>query len=119
MQFSVNENNLREAEERIRRQAVRQNEMQAQMKICLQELKKLAPLGAECVLLLSVIKRMQEETFQQEQIANALSDVMNIYRISEERTVENGWNSASRYRNREVTRIEIPVYNSGVIKKHS
>ena len=117
MQFLVRENDINGAEEKLRRQAGRQHELQTEMQSCLQELKKLAPMETECVLLISVIERMQEETHMQENMANALSAIMDLYRNSENRAVENIYNCEARRRMWDVGQIEIPVYNTGVIKR--
>ena len=117
MQFMIRENEIKGAEEKLRYQAGQQREFQTEMQTCLLELKKLAPLETECALLLSVMKRMQGETFQQEQMADVLSTVMDLYRKCENQAVESAYGSEARRIGWDVGRIEVPVYPVGVIKK--
>ena len=115
MKYTINENLIRDAEGKLRYQMHHLEDIRSEVNSCLRELQKMAPMEVECRQLSGVTDNIQEEMYREQQLADALSAIADIYGRTEERVIESAWSSTIYRRKVDLTQVTIPHYESGLI----
>ena len=116
MKYTINENSIIDVEGKLRHQIHQYAEIHSEVRSCLGELKRFAPMEAECKQLIEVMEHMEEEMHFQQQLADALAQAVSNYDNCEERVVESAWYSTLYIRKADLIKVTIPHYENGFIR---
>ena len=116
MKNMIRKNEIRNAEVKLRYQMKHLDNLHYEMSSCLKELARMIPMELECRQLSEVMEKMQENIYKEQQLADALITITDIYGSTEERVVERAWGSTLYRSNTDLTQVTVPHYESGLIR---
>ena len=116
MEFMVKEDNLRNAEDRLRQHSGRRDEIQSALQDCRRELRRLIPMSAELMQLDRIIDRVSSETRTEERMTDALSAIMNTYLNNEKNAEENAMGSLYFIAYPILNPVRIPHYDFNIVR---